>query len=69
MQLFVENLRQCVTLPVLDEIVDGERDTLDGVFQVRVGDRRVVDVDGGARADQEDRKNNETILKQGLSLL
>ncbi len=56
MQLFVKNLWQCIALPILDEIVYGQRDTLYGVLQVRVGDGRVVDVDGGTRAEQEVRK-------------
>jgi hypothetical protein len=36
MKFFVKNIGQRVVLPVLDEIVDGERDTLDGVLQVWV---------------------------------
>ena len=35
---------------MLDEIVDGKGNALDRVLQVGVGDCRVVDVDGGARA-------------------
>ena len=45
MRLLIKNFQTCVGLPVLDEVVDGERNALDGVLQVGVGDCRVVDVD------------------------
>ena len=50
MCLLIKNFQTCVGLPVLDEVVDGERNALDGVLQVRVGNRRVVDVNGGTGA-------------------
>ena len=34
--------------PVLDVVVDGERDALDGVLEVGLRHRRVVEEDGGA---------------------
>ena len=50
MRFFIKNFQACVGLPVLDEVVDGERNTFDGVLQIGVGDGRVVDVDRRTRA-------------------
>ena len=49
MKFFIENFRQDIFPSVLDEIVDGERDALDRVLQVRVGHSRVVDVNSRTR--------------------
>jgi hypothetical protein len=51
MRFLVEDFEAGVRLAVLDEEVDGQRDALDRVLQVRVRHGRVVDVDGGAGAD------------------
>ena len=42
----VEDLEDGVAVPVLDVVVDGEADTLDGVLQVGLGHSAVVYVDG-----------------------
>lgn len=51
MKTLVENIDNALLssiLPMNDVIVDGERDTLDCVLQVRLTDCRVVQVDGRA---------------------
>lgn len=51
MQLLVENLQDGgLRGPVLDVVVDGECDALDGVLEVGLRDGGVVDEDGGAGA-------------------
>jgi hypothetical protein len=48
MILLVEYIENGLGLAILDVIVDGERDTLDGVLEVGLGDGAVVYIDGGA---------------------
>jgi hypothetical protein len=48
MILLVEDVQNGLRLAVLDVIVDGERDALDGILEVGLRDGAVVDVDGGA---------------------
>jgi hypothetical protein len=48
MIFLIENIENGLRLAVLNVIVDGERDTLDGVLEVGLGHCAIVDVDGGA---------------------
>jgi len=47
MIFLVENVENGLGLAILDVIVDGEGDALDGVLEVGLGHGAVVDVDGG----------------------
>ncbi len=50
MPRLVEDLQDGLGGAVLDVVVDGQGDALDGVLQVGLRHRRVVDEDGGAAA-------------------
>ena len=50
MLLLVENVQDGVGCPILDVVVDGQGDAFDGVLEVGLAHRGVIDVYGGAAA-------------------
>ena len=69
MEFLVKYLQYGVRGPVPDVVVDGQGDALEGVLQVGLGHRGVVEEDGGARAGLFELAHRPRVGEVHLALL